>query len=331
MNPSLLITTVVQQTMVFIAQLATSGGVRAPLVSVADQVFLGLTRELVAQGVTKKVIADMFGLGLRTYQRRLQSAAESKTFEGKTVWEAVFQYLKEHEPVSSAAVLGRFAGDDPEIVTGILNDFVNSGLAYRSGRQDHAVYRLAAEADFADDEARNEANLFLVWLSVFRNGPTTAAEVTERTGLSLASVDAALGKLLTTQRARAVGDPQARRYCSDRFEVPTESPRGFEAAILDHFQAMITAITLKLSPLEAAKANDAIGGSTWSFDVWPGHPLDAEAKSVLKRVRAMIEDLRSRIDQLNVSAVRPPVVDNVVVYLGQYVRALDSTSEEEES
>src|SRR5262245_33808399 len=61
-NTHLLIDSIVQQTMVFIAQLATAGGVRAPLAHVADQVFLDLTRELQNQGVTKKVIADMFGM-----------------------------------------------------------------------------------------------------------------------------------------------------------------------------------------------------------------------------------------------------------------------------
>jgi hypothetical protein len=330
MNPSLLITTVVQQTMVFIAQLATAGGVRAPLVTVADRVFLELTRELVAQGVKKKVIADMFGMGLRTYQRRLQSAAESNTVVGRTVWEAVFQYLKENEPVSSAAILRRFASDDPEIVTGILNDFVNSSIAYRTGRQESAVYRLASEADFADDEVRQESNLYLVWLSVFRNGPSTAPEVAAHTGLAAASVDTALTRLLEQLRIRAVSTEPAVRYCSDRFEVPTDSPHGFEAAMLDHFQAMITTLTLKLHPPEPALDKEAIGGSTWSFDVWAGHPLEAEAKTLLKRVRLMVEDLRARIDHFNQAAARPSQVDNVVVYLGQYIRPLEPFTEEQQ-
>ncbi len=132
MNPRLLINAIVQQTMVFIAQLATAGGVRAPLVNVADQVFRELTRDLLAQGLKKKVIADMFGLGLRTYQRRLQAAEQSKTDAGSTVWEAVLSYLQHHEPVSGANVLTRFAYDDREIVSGVLNDFVNSGIAYRA-------------------------------------------------------------------------------------------------------------------------------------------------------------------------------------------------------
>src|SRR5690606_40872132 len=79
--------------MVFIAQLATSGGVRAPLAQVANQVFLNLSNELQSQGVSKKVIADMFGMALRTYHRKVRSCRESQTEAGRTIWEAVFDHI----------------------------------------------------------------------------------------------------------------------------------------------------------------------------------------------------------------------------------------------
>src|SRR6185436_5092074 len=100
----------------------------------AEQVFLDLTNELHSRGVKKNVIADMFGMALRTYHRRIRELEESKTDRGKTVWEAVLGFLREKEPVSGRTVLARFKGDDPEVVSGVLNDLVQSGLAYRSGR-----------------------------------------------------------------------------------------------------------------------------------------------------------------------------------------------------
>ncbi len=63
-NAQVLIDAVVRQTTILIAQLATSGGARAPLAHVASQVFLDLADELDAQGVSRKVSADMFGMGL---------------------------------------------------------------------------------------------------------------------------------------------------------------------------------------------------------------------------------------------------------------------------
>lgn len=67
-----LIDAIVQQTTLLIAQLSTAAGIRAPLARLADQVFLELSRELEAQGVTRKVAADMFGLALRSYQKKIQ-------------------------------------------------------------------------------------------------------------------------------------------------------------------------------------------------------------------------------------------------------------------
>src|SRR5678809_383281 len=93
MNVQLLIDSIVRQTTVLIAQLATSGGLRAPLSHVANQVFLDLAAELERQGVSRKVSADMFGLALRGYQRRIQRLTESSTDRGRSLWEAVLDYV----------------------------------------------------------------------------------------------------------------------------------------------------------------------------------------------------------------------------------------------
>jgi hypothetical protein len=83
-NLQLLIDSIVRQTTGLIAQLATTGGARAPLVTVANQVFLDLADELAQQGVSRSVSADMFGLALRTYLRKIQRLRESTTEHGKS-------------------------------------------------------------------------------------------------------------------------------------------------------------------------------------------------------------------------------------------------------
>ena len=85
MNTKLLVDSIVRQTTVLIAQLCTAAGVRAPLAQIADQVFLGLSRELETQGVGRKVAADMFGLALRSYQKKVQRLTESETQRDKTL------------------------------------------------------------------------------------------------------------------------------------------------------------------------------------------------------------------------------------------------------
>lgn len=72
MNTQILIDNIVRQATVLIAKLAASGSVRAPLAHIANQVFLELANELSAQGISRKVSADMFGMALRSYRRRVQ-------------------------------------------------------------------------------------------------------------------------------------------------------------------------------------------------------------------------------------------------------------------
>ncbi len=330
MNSRILIDSVVQQTMVFIAQLATAGGVRAPLVNVADGVFRELTRELLAQGLSKKVIADMFGMGLRTYRRRVQAAEQSKTDVGRTVWEAVLEYVRQHEPVSAGRLLTRFAADDPEIVSGVLNDFVNSGLAYRAGRGNAAVYRIAAIADFQDEQTRQRASDFVVWMYAYRQGPLTAEAIAERALLSLDDVHAAVTRLTHDGKLQVTLRGTERVYASDRFEVPWDASRGWEAAVLDHFQAMVGAVTTKLASLGDDRGlADEVGGSTWSLDVWAGHPFEREAKGTLAALRGHVEGLRQRIDDYNAKHAAACSKERVIVYLGQNVKLDDGVHREE--
>src|SRR5262245_31182851 len=82
MNAQVLVDAIVRQTTVLIAQLATSHGIRAPLAHLANPVFFDLSRELDAQGVSRKVSADMFGMALRAYLKKIQKLGESSTDRG---------------------------------------------------------------------------------------------------------------------------------------------------------------------------------------------------------------------------------------------------------
>ena len=94
MNVKVLIDNVVRQTTVLIAELATAAGIRAPLAHLANEVFLDLVRELEAQGVGRKIIADMFGLALRSYQLKVQRLSESATERDRSLWEAVLETIR---------------------------------------------------------------------------------------------------------------------------------------------------------------------------------------------------------------------------------------------
>jgi hypothetical protein len=215
-NVNLLIDNIVRQTTVLVAQLATAAGGRAPLAHVAGQVFVELVRELESQGLGNKVIADMFGLTLRTYHDRVRRASESVTDRGSSLWEAVLRYARQRQLVSRAELPTRFRADDEASVRGVLSDLLDSGLLFKSGRGDHTTYRAASDAEASAVLASDPdaAAAVMVWVLLHQSGPRTAEELARELNLGADSVQRALVSLLAGAGAllrRPVRDPVRRR------------------------------------------------------------------------------------------------------------------------
>jgi hypothetical protein len=326
MNVKVLIDSIVRQTTVLIAQLATSGGVRAPLAHVANQVFLELTRELDEQGVSRKVSADMFGMALRSYLRRIQGLSESSSERGRTLWEAVLDHVTEAGMRSRAQVLTRFSRDDQNLVRGVLHDLTENGLLFSSSVGGDLVYRATTKAEQLQMSKLAEAGGFdeLLWAFIYREGPLSRAELAGFVASNPARTDEVLERLATLGKISVTGEGEARRYRAEKLEVLLEAEVGWEAAVFDHYRALVQTICQRLSqgagrasghPSGQANA----GGSTFTLDVWPGHPHAEEAYGVLARFRALHTELYERIERYNAEHGRPVAYDRVVVYGGQHV------------
>lgn len=323
MNVQLIIDSLVRQTMVLIAQVATSAGTRAPLARVANQVFLNLVSEIERQGVGRKVVADMFGLALRSYQQKVQRLSESATDSGHTLWEAVFQFLGEREVASRGEVLSRFVRDDEAQVKSILKDLVDTGLVYRTGRNENAVYRVAPEEDLRR-VARNrsdEETIALVWAQIYRNGPLTREQLAQLLNLAPADLQHALERLDVEGRLKSDGDGADALLSSPKILIELGSTAGWEAALLDHHQAVVAAICSKLRNGQTrALPDDQVGGSTFSFDIAPGHPSEQRALQLLKNTRAELARLWDETAAHNDAHGRNhPQRRRVTFYCGQYV------------
>jgi hypothetical protein len=134
------------------------------------------------------------------------------------------------------------------------------------------------------------------------------------------ALDAALARLLARGRIREAQGAGAPSYSSAGLSVGFDEPAGWEAAVWDHYQAMVQTITAKLARETSASRDDTLGGSTYTFVVWPGHPLEAEVLGQLARYRAQQSDLRARVDGYNVLHGVPTERTEVLVYAGQCVR-----------
>src|SRR5579871_4675290 len=206
MDAKLLIDAIVRQTTVLIAQLSTSAGIRAPLAHVADQVFLDLASEIEAQGVARKVAADMFGLALRSYQKKVQRLTESATVRERTLWEAVLGYLAEQGSVTREQLFTRFRRDPEQYVAAVLVDLINQGLVYSTGKGKNAVFGASSEADRGRvaENARAETVTSMVWLALYRK-PSTRAELGALLPFSAELVDQAVESLMAEGRVRRDG------------------------------------------------------------------------------------------------------------------------------
>src|SRR5947207_1748141 len=233
MNVNLLIDAIVRQTTVLIAQLATAAGVRAPLAHTANQVFGDLVRELKDQGLGNKVIADMFGLALRTYHDRVQRLSESTTFRGRSLWQAILEYIEENGTVLQGAVLSRFARDDDASVRGVLSDLVESGMIFRTGRGAQVTYRAARPEDHMATarSADAEGAQHMVWLAVHRAGPATLEQIGAAVPLDREGLEGALAELARVGRVTRAERNGNTLYRSDECVIPMGDVTGWEAAV----------------------------------------------------------------------------------------------------
>lgn len=319
MTPQLLIDAVVRQATLLIAQLATSGGLRAPLSHLANQVFLDLANELERQGVSRKVSADMFGLALRGYQRRIQRLTESESERGRSLWEAVLAYVSGASVLTREQVLQRFARDDEVLVRGVLHDLTESGLLFAAGST-QTVYRAATATELQemDDLASGQGLDELAWVIVFREGPLTHEALSRRLQRHGAELRPLIGRLSAAGRLRVIEVDGEAHYESANFYVPLGDSAGWAAAVLDHFQAVVTTLCTKLRQA-GSDASDESGGSTYTFTVWPGHPYEREVLDRLKDFRRDSSALRAKVDSYNERHGIPASHMDVVSYAGQCV------------
>jgi hypothetical protein len=317
LNVRLLIDGIVRQTTVLIAQLSTASGVRAPLAHVADQVFLDLAREIEAQGVGRKVVADMFGMALRAYQKKIQRLEESATDRGTTLWQSVLEFIRGASQTREQ-IRKRFHGDREEDVGAVLNDLVHGGFVYVTGKGDTARYGLASADDLQamreDQEVRSLANV--AWLRVFLGEERTLEALADHLDVDIEVMSKALRSLVEDGRLRRDDDGL---LVAANVHIPVGASDGWEAAVLDHYRAVATAIAHKASQAPQSARNDEVGGTTLSFSVYDGHPFDAPVRELLRTVRGSVHELWGKVSEYNKAHPVPDDATRVLFYCGQLI------------
>jgi hypothetical protein len=324
MNPQILIDAIVRQTTVLLARLSTVEGVRSPLGHIANEVFVGLVTELENQGVSNKVIADMFGMALRSYRQKVQRLGESVTTRGVTLWTAVQRFLAERGSASRAELMASFHYDEEAFLRGILSDLVESGLIVRTGRGEDTRYRIATAEELRDlgsfaESRPQDSNAALVWVQIYREGPLNLERLAQLVPLPHSALQAAVDLLAADGRVRREKGPDGEQLAAEHVLIPVGETAGWEAAVIDHHRAVLNALAAKLTKrTRTSTLADEVGGTTLTFDLWPGHPHEQEVRSLLRSTRAQVLPLWEKVDEY--SRQHPGnETYQVHYYCGQYV------------
>lgn len=330
MKFNLLINAIVRQTTVLIARLSTAEGARSPLGHIAGEVFMGLVTELENQRVSKKVIADMFGMALRSYRQKVQRLGESETARGETLWSAVQSHLRKAGSASRSELLHHFRSDEESSVRGVLNDLAESGFVVRAGRGDETRYRLATEEELRDVGASLDADsgdslAALLWVHIYREGPLDFDRLVELVPQPLATLRESLSTLVGDGRVSAEVRDGKTLYSAEQVLVPIGESAGWEAALVDHHRTVLNAIAAKVtSGSRVSTKKDEVGGTTLTFDLWPGHPKEEEVRRLLANTRSTVIPLWDEVTEYNkehTEKMQSPTTYQVHYYCGQYVLA----------
>ena len=166
-----------------------------------------------------------------------------------------------------------------------------------------------------------ESAAAMVLVAINRFQPVTRTAIRDVVRLDDELLEQALSRLESDGRATRTAQPDGAVWRCDECVVPFNTEVGWEAAVFDHYQALVTALCSKLRAGKThARRDDAVGGSTYGLDVWPGHPLEDEVYGMLGRARADASALRSRVEDYN--RAHPPAPDaarRVIFYVGQTV------------
>jgi hypothetical protein len=171
----------------------------------------------------------------------------------------------------------------------------------------------------------------LVWIVVHRYGPVTRADIAERIPADDEALSDALALLVGDGRVSLADGSAGTTYSTHGCVIPLGSSAGWEAAVFDHYQALVTALCTKLR-LGRARAvpGEWVGGSTYSVCVWDGHPMHDEALALLQRTRNHASALRERVEAYNANnSVPQESTKKVIFYMGQTVLGLEDEGADE--
>jgi hypothetical protein len=313
MDLRVVIGAVLDQSATLVAHLATRGGQRAILSNVSSRMFLGMTRALQESGISRRVQADMFGMDLRAFRRKLRRVEASATDGHVSLWRAMLLEFRQREasqraPMSLDDLTRRFHRDGEDAVRAVLADMVESGIVARKGTRSDARYLFTSMNETPTEKQRESFAAALI----FRQGPLGRDELGARLDFVDDALDALIDTLVSEGRIQQNADGA---YEAPNFVVELGQEQLWASALVDHFTAVTKTIITRLQ--KQGTSTWPQGGSTYKIDLWEGHPYESECLDFLEEFRTRYSALRQKTEAWNASHKPDGTPYALTVYGGQ--------------
>lgn len=202
----------------------------------------------------------------------------------------------------------------------VLHDLCASQLLFAAGTGQRTTFRTSTDEEIAAIQRRHgeDGSDELLLALMYREGPLAASAIADRAQCDQASLDATLTRLLESGRIGSYQRDGTTVFRAGALVIPIGAPAGWEAAVFDHYKALVRTILGRLDQ-ERTAHDDRVGGSTYTIDVWDAHPLKDEVYQTLGRMRQALSDLRERVQQVSDTMKPPDLYSRVVIYAGQTV------------
>jgi len=242
-----LIRLITRQAMKLVARLAIVHDRRSSLAKISDIAFLELNHELEILGLRKKVIADMFGLALRSYQQKVNRLQESTAWDLRSLWTSVYDYLNKAKQASRKTVFDRYSAADERVLSSILADLSTSGFLSKSEKGGDTIYTVSADNMESKPTLNQACTLNLVWTYIYTYPRVSRKNIGERLGLDTATVENVLSDLESTNRIERIVDDEGECFVAPWcIQEAGEGVMGMLSGMYHHFQSICSALAIKL-------------------------------------------------------------------------------------
>ncbi|MCA9541565.1 MAG: winged helix-turn-helix domain-containing protein [Myxococcales bacterium] len=308
-----------------LATLATRNPLRMYFADIAGKTLLDIVQVLRHDGISQEAIAASLGLTLNGFQARMKRLKEQHDEppeedgdDRRTLMERVFAFIADHPDAEQGVPIRQvgdaFRGVKRDTLNGVLHFLVQSGFLTAEGRGGRRRLRVERRPHA---QGPNEHD---VGVLLYREGPLTLAELARRLECSTERAASLLDRL-RRDGALVEGESDGEAtFAATNYHIPLDHTEGYEAAIFDHFSAMVQAICKKLRlGHHHASLADQIGGATFSLRVPVDDPLYDEVSAFLRDNRVRLESWLARANALREADLVGREVRRFTLYVGQSV------------